>query len=186
MTGTGLLVCLLVMLVLAAVFAMLNWFAPALVALRGAPAIEAMKLSFLACLRNWVPFLVYGLIVVVAVVMRWSSCSSRRRHARRRRAHERQHRRAASARSSASFILLFVGVDRCCAVIVGPIVVRHRSTRATRTRSTTTTRRDNPAYGSDAGRLHPTDAARRAKSDLHLVRLVPVRAGADVGHQRHR
>ena len=43
---------------------MLNWFAPALVALRGATAVEAMKLSFFACLRNWVPFLVYGLIFI--------------------------------------------------------------------------------------------------------------------------
>ena len=43
MTGPGLLVFLLVMIV-AAVFTMLNWFAPALVALRGASAIDAMKL----------------------------------------------------------------------------------------------------------------------------------------------
>lgn len=73
MSATALLVLLLV-LVAAAVFAMLNWFAPALVALRGVRAIEAMKLSFVACLRNWVPFLVYSLIaaavsIVVAVVL---------------------------------------------------------------------------------------------------------------------
>ena len=55
---------LLVILVIGAVFAMLNWFAPALVALRGATAVEAMRLSFFACLRNWVPFLVYGLIFI--------------------------------------------------------------------------------------------------------------------------
>jgi uncharacterized membrane protein len=67
LTGTSILGILLV-LVIASVFAMLNWFAPALVALRGATAIEAMKLSFLACLRNWVPFLVYGLIAIVAIV----------------------------------------------------------------------------------------------------------------------
>ena len=61
LTGTTLLVILLI-LVIAAVFAMLNWFAPALVAVGGATAVEAMKLSFLSCMRNWVPFLVYGLI----------------------------------------------------------------------------------------------------------------------------
>jgi hypothetical protein len=61
MTGTSLLISLLV-LVLATVFAMLNWFAPAVVALRSVTAVEGMKLSFLSCLRNWVPFLVYGLI----------------------------------------------------------------------------------------------------------------------------
>lgn len=64
-TGTSILVTLLI-LVIVAVFAMLNWFAPALVALRGATAIEAMKLSFMSCLRNWLPFLVYGLIAIVA------------------------------------------------------------------------------------------------------------------------
>jgi len=60
-TGTSLLATV-VGLVIVAAFAMLNWFAPALVALRGVSAVEAMKLSFLACLRNWLPFLVYGLI----------------------------------------------------------------------------------------------------------------------------
>jgi hypothetical protein len=67
-TGTSLLATL-VILVIMAVFAMLNWFAPALVALRGVTAIEAMKLSFLACLRNWLPFLVYGLIGLVISII---------------------------------------------------------------------------------------------------------------------
>jgi hypothetical protein len=60
-TGTGILFALIAV-VIVAVFAMLNWFAPALVALQSATAVHAMKLSFLSCLRNWVPFLVYGLI----------------------------------------------------------------------------------------------------------------------------
>jgi uncharacterized membrane protein len=55
-------------LVLATVLAMLNWFAPALVTLRGATAVEAMKLSFVACLRNWVPFLVYALVFIAFAV----------------------------------------------------------------------------------------------------------------------
>ena len=67
-TGAGVLVFVLVLL-MAAVFAMLNWFAPALVTLRGVPAIQAMKLSFIACLRNWVPFLLYGLVVIVAGIV---------------------------------------------------------------------------------------------------------------------
>lgn len=61
MTGFGLLATLVV-LVIVAVFAMLNWFAPTLVVLRGADAVQAMRLSFKSCLVNWVPFLVYGLI----------------------------------------------------------------------------------------------------------------------------
>ena len=44
-TGTGLLL-VLIAVVIVAIFAMLNWFAPALVALDGATAVEAMKLSF--------------------------------------------------------------------------------------------------------------------------------------------
>ena len=63
MTGTGILAGLVV-LVIVAVIAMLNWFAPALVALHGVSAVEAMKLSFVACLRNWLPFLVYGVVAI--------------------------------------------------------------------------------------------------------------------------
>ncbi len=62
--GMGLVVMLLVVVAVAA-FAMLNWFAPALVVLRGVPAFQAMKLSFAACLRNWLPFLVYSLVVLI-------------------------------------------------------------------------------------------------------------------------
>lgn len=51
-------------LVILTVMAMLNWFAPALVVLHGATAIEAMKASFGACWRNVLPFLVYGLIAI--------------------------------------------------------------------------------------------------------------------------
>lgn len=67
-TGTGLLMGL-VMFVLGTAFAMLNWFAPALVALHGARSWAAMRASFTACLRNWAPFLVYGLIALAVVVV---------------------------------------------------------------------------------------------------------------------
>lgn len=65
--GTGLLMSVLVLVVVAA-FAMLNWFAPALVALQGTNAVDAMKRSFVSCLRNWVPFLVYGLIAIGVLI----------------------------------------------------------------------------------------------------------------------
>jgi len=39
------------------------WFAPALVALQGKDAVPAMQESFVGCLRNVVPFLVYGVIL---------------------------------------------------------------------------------------------------------------------------
>lgn len=48
---------------------MAYWFAPALVVFHGMPALEAMKLSFQACLRNIMPFLVYGVISFVLMVV---------------------------------------------------------------------------------------------------------------------
>ncbi len=45
------------------------WFAPALVALGGMGAIPAMKASFIACLRNWLPMTVYGILAGVLLVL---------------------------------------------------------------------------------------------------------------------
>ena len=41
------------------------WFAPALVALNDMPAFAAMKLSFRGCMRNILPFLVYGIVLFI-------------------------------------------------------------------------------------------------------------------------
>jgi len=41
------------------------WFAPALVVLRGLAPAAAIKESFLGCLKNIVPFLVYGIVLLV-------------------------------------------------------------------------------------------------------------------------
>ncbi|MDR2689085.1 MAG: hypothetical protein LBB76_04930 [Azoarcus sp.] len=45
------------------------WFAPALIALHDLPALEAMKLSFRGCLRNLLPFLLYGLVPIVLTIL---------------------------------------------------------------------------------------------------------------------
>lgn len=45
------------------------WFAPALAALHDVPPVAAMKSSFRGCLRNWLPFLVYGVIAFVLMVI---------------------------------------------------------------------------------------------------------------------
>lgn len=45
------------------------WFAPALVVLRGAAPLEAMRLSFDGSARNFVPFLLYGLLGVVLAIL---------------------------------------------------------------------------------------------------------------------
>lgn len=58
------LVTTLAALVMVAVIGALNWFAPALVVLHGAKSIDAMKTSFVAMWRNWLPFLVYGLVAL--------------------------------------------------------------------------------------------------------------------------
>ena len=56
-------------LLIAAVMGTLNWFAPALVVLHGAKSIDAMKTSFVTCWRNWLPFLVYGLVAIAVMLV---------------------------------------------------------------------------------------------------------------------
>jgi uncharacterized membrane protein len=62
--GLAILVGLLVFLLLYLPLVMAVWFAPALVVLRGAAPLEAMRLSFNGCVRNIVPFLLYGVVGV--------------------------------------------------------------------------------------------------------------------------
>jgi len=45
------------------------WFAPVLVTMHDMKPLAAMKASFFACFRNFVPFLVYGLVMLVALVV---------------------------------------------------------------------------------------------------------------------
>lgn len=49
--------------------AMLIWFAPALVALNQVPPVEALKQSWRGCLRNIVPSLVYGVVLLVLAII---------------------------------------------------------------------------------------------------------------------
>lgn len=60
--SVGLLIGALVYLALVMPIAMLMWFAPALVVLEGESAIPAMGHSFVGCMRNFGPYLVYGLV----------------------------------------------------------------------------------------------------------------------------
>lgn len=48
---------------------MAYFFAPALVVLDGLPATTAMRLSFSGCLKNIMPFLLYGLVSLVLLVL---------------------------------------------------------------------------------------------------------------------
>jgi len=48
---------------------MAYWYAPVLIGLHSLTAVEAMKLSFVACLKNMLPFLLYGSIFTVILVV---------------------------------------------------------------------------------------------------------------------
>ena len=45
------------------------WFAPALVVLRGLAPVAAVKESFFGCLKNIVPFLIYGIVMLVLGIL---------------------------------------------------------------------------------------------------------------------
>lgn len=70
----GILLGSLVFLALIVPAVMAIWFAPALVALNDMPAIDAMKLSFKACMANLVPFLLYGLVLMGLMVLAILPC----------------------------------------------------------------------------------------------------------------
>lgn len=48
---------------------MATWFAPILVIFDDVPALAAMRLSFFACMKNLIPFLVYGAVLMVVIVI---------------------------------------------------------------------------------------------------------------------
>lgn len=63
--GGGVVLAWLVALALSVPIYMALWFAPALVVLREMPPLEAIKASFLGCLKNVLPFLIYSIVVMV-------------------------------------------------------------------------------------------------------------------------
>jgi uncharacterized membrane protein len=67
--GTSALIAILIALALFVPVNMALWFAPALVMLQGETAPRSVAESFKGCLRNIVPFLVYGLIVFVLAIL---------------------------------------------------------------------------------------------------------------------
>ncbi|WP_047552661.1 BPSS1780 family membrane protein [Methylotenera sp. G11] len=65
----GMLMPIMIALLLIMPVLMAYWFAPVLAGLHHLSAIEAMKLSFAACLKNMLPFLLYGLIFMVLLIV---------------------------------------------------------------------------------------------------------------------
>ena len=62
LAGTTLALLVLITMALLLPVMMAAWFAPALVVFQGEGVIDSMKASFAGCLKNIVPFLVYGVV----------------------------------------------------------------------------------------------------------------------------
>ena len=69
MGSPSVIMAMLVGMALSIPLVMAYWFAPALVALEGVSAVTAMKLSFVGCLKNVLPFLLYGVIGLVFFIL---------------------------------------------------------------------------------------------------------------------
>jgi uncharacterized membrane protein len=70
MTGPGFMIAVLIGLALMIPVIMAYWFAPALVVFNeDLGVIDAMKMSFMGCLKNIIPFLIYGIVVMVLAIV---------------------------------------------------------------------------------------------------------------------
>ncbi|MBB5016937.1 putative membrane protein [Chitinivorax tropicus] len=67
--GIGAILLFLIILALSIPLVMAVWFAPTLVVFNELKPFEAMKMSFKACLKNILPFFVYGLLYFVLMVL---------------------------------------------------------------------------------------------------------------------
>ena len=67
--GGSFMLAWLVAMALSIPIYMALWFAPALVVLRGLAPVAAVKESFFGCLKNIVPFLIYGIVMLVLGIL---------------------------------------------------------------------------------------------------------------------
>ncbi len=67
--GSGILLAALVGLALLVPVSMALWFAPPLIVFGGLAPLPALKASFFGCLKNILPFLVYGVVLFVLIVL---------------------------------------------------------------------------------------------------------------------
>ena len=61
----SMLIALLLVTGLSVPLYMAIWFAPALIVLNEVAPVAALKASFFACLNNWMPFLIYSVVLLV-------------------------------------------------------------------------------------------------------------------------
>ena len=59
----------LIALTLSIPLMMASWFSPLLVVFHGMPPVAAMQISFFACLRNFIPFQLYGLVLIILIII---------------------------------------------------------------------------------------------------------------------
>jgi hypothetical protein len=71
LTGSGISIVVagLVVLALMVPLLMFYWFGPALVILHNVPPVQAMTTSFSGCLRNILPFTLYGIVMFVLCII---------------------------------------------------------------------------------------------------------------------
>ena len=74
MPGAGIsvasiLIALLLAVSLSLPLYMASWFAPALIVLNDVAPVAALKASFFACLNNWIPFLLYSVVLLLLCVI---------------------------------------------------------------------------------------------------------------------
>jgi uncharacterized membrane protein len=67
--GATMLMAVLVAFALMLPLMMATWFAPALVLFHELGPVEAMKASFIGCLKNVLPFLLYGVVLFFAAII---------------------------------------------------------------------------------------------------------------------
>jgi len=67
--GATLVLALLIFLALLMPLLMAIWFAPPLIVFHELGAVAAMQASFIGCLRNMLPFLLYGIVLFVASII---------------------------------------------------------------------------------------------------------------------
>jgi len=67
--GATLLLALLIFLALLMPLLMAMWFAPPLIVFHELGAVAAMQASFMGCLRNMLPFLLYGIVLLIASIV---------------------------------------------------------------------------------------------------------------------
>ena len=69
MFSTGSLIMMLVVLALIIPVVMAFWFAPVLVALGGVPVMSSLKMSFIGCLKNIIPFIIYTIVMIILAII---------------------------------------------------------------------------------------------------------------------